>query len=87
MLTRKVLRRSHRKQAAAPPCAPALRRALKSRLACTARWSADEGERAAAARALAVLTAHAWQDSGFDERGVPVPRRPGKPVTPLGGAR
>jgi hypothetical protein len=71
--------------AAAPLHAEALRRALKSRLACMSRWSRDESEREAAGRALAVMAAHRWADSAFDELGVPVPRRPSKPVTRLGG--
>jgi hypothetical protein len=83
--TKKALRRSWRRQAAAPLHAEALRRALKSRLACTARWSHDEAERLAAGNALAVLTEHQWQDSGYLALGVPQPRRDTRPVSRMGG--
>jgi hypothetical protein len=89
MLTRKHLRRARRKMAANPAHALAVRDSLRARLAASARWSPDESERAAAGIALSVLSAHAWAGSGFDELGVPAPRRPvpAAQSTSAGGAR
>jgi hypothetical protein len=62
--------------AASPAHAAGLRNSLRARLARSARWSPDEGEREVAGTALSVLAAHGWHESGFDELGVPAPRRP-----------
>jgi hypothetical protein len=62
--------------AANPPHALAVRNSLRARLARSAVWAPGEGEREAAGVALPVLAAHHWRESGFDELGVPAPRRP-----------
>ncbi len=87
MLTAKYLSRGRRRIAASGPAGAAYRRSMQARLDRVARFSPDEAEAAASAHALAVLSAHGWRDSGFDALGVPVPRRPMKPVGPLVAGR
>ena len=87
MLTSKYLCRSRRRIAASGPAGAAYLNSMRSRLDRVARFSPDEAEAATSAHALAVLAGHQWRDSAFDVLGVPAPRRPPKPVGPLGSAR